>query len=270
MPAEAGISLGMSGSESCLSAVRSHPGVVRSGLRPVHAIGVAAAHAGVIAILCLTSRPRTPPPDFTAAVIFVVQPAPADVPQVLAAAVLTPVSVTQTADLAALPRLSLAADPHALPSASPRAQIRTEMRTAARPIGARPSETASAAAPAPRLQPAIAAAPVASVATQAATASQSDALQGWKIRLRQAIQNAVIYPAMARMTHRQGSAAVRFDYRNGAAAHASLSRSSTQAALDAAAVDAVNRATLPPPPHDLDAATRSLVVEVNFRLDPAG
>ena len=99
-----------------------------------------------------------------------------------------------------------------------------------------------------------------------APAAPSPALAGWESRIRQAVQDAAIYPAVARLQHRQGQAQVRFDYDHGMAARASVVRTSQVAILDQAALAAVTRAAMPVAPTGLGPQPRTMLVWVKFGL----
>jgi protein TonB len=107
------------------------------------------------------------------------------------------------------------------------------------------------------------------VAAEAPAPSSQDtqnALASWEARIRQAVQDAAIYPASARLLHRDGRAQVRFDYDRGAIALASIAQSSHFDALDNAALAAVTRAAIPAPPAELGPQNRKMLVWVQFRL----
>jgi protein TonB len=91
-------------------------------------------------------------------------------------------------------------------------------------------------------------------------------LAAWEARIRQAVQDAAIYPNSARMLHREGRARVRFTYDRGTVAQVSVVESSHFAALDAAALSAVTGAALPDPPAALGPQTRTMLVWVQFSL----
>ena len=91
-------------------------------------------------------------------------------------------------------------------------------------------------------------------------------MASWEARIRQAVQDAVIYPASARLLRRQGSAQIRFDYDRGAIEAATIAQSSQTAALDNAALKAVTRAAIPDPPAELGPQKRTMVVWVQFKL----
>jgi protein TonB len=96
--------------------------------------------------------------------------------------------------------------------------------------------------------------------------ASQDALAGLKARIHQAVQEATIYPPIARMMHREGRTQVRFVYADGMADEASIAASSNAEVLDNAALQAVRRAALPRPPAELGARRLELVVWVDFHL----
>lgn len=121
---------------------------------------------------------------------------------------------------------------------------------AARPVGA-----VAAARPALVAPAAVAEEPVA-----------GDALLALTARIRQAVQDAAEYPAMARMMHREGRALVRFDYVDGAVSGVGLAASSRFAMLDAAALAAVYHAAVPAAPPEVGKRRLTLEVWVDFAL----
>jgi protein TonB len=92
------------------------------------------------------------------------------------------------------------------------------------------------------------------------------ALAGWEARIRQAVQDAAIYPASARLQRRQGRTQVQFAYADGTVSTVMVVRSSESAVLDAAALAAVTRAQMPSPPPDLGPQHRTMLVWVQFTL----
>ena len=129
------------------------------------------------------------------------------------------------------------------------------------------------AMPQPRSKPADIPAPPARLAAAvtapppppAAVVSQ-DVMAGLKSRIRQAVQDAAVFPPSARLMHREGRAQVRFDYIDGAADSATLAASSESAILDAAALAAVRRAILPRAPAEIGHRKLDLLVWVDFTL----
>jgi protein TonB len=93
-----------------------------------------------------------------------------------------------------------------------------------------------------------------------------DVLAGLEARIRQAVQEAAIYPASARAMHLEGRTQVRFDYTDGAVNAAGVASSSTSPMLDRAALAAVRAAALPRAPAEIGARRLPLLVWVEFRL----
>jgi protein TonB len=79
-------------------------------------------------------------------------------------------------------------------------------------------------------------------------------------KIRSAVQNAVIYPAAARISHLIGDAQVWFMYRNGKVSSPKILTRSGSGMLDRAAIAAVSNAEYPMPTKDL--ADRDLAFEV--------
>jgi protein TonB len=234
-------------------------------------LAVAALHIGLIAALCLLLHAGDvppPPTDIAIPVIFAPAPAPADPsPQILQASTLPVPSSTHTASLAPLPSVTVAASrlgqlPPASPHFSPRRPPADQGRipSAASPAPS-PTLPPSPAAPTSAMQRAATGAPATS------SHDMQHALDSWEARIRQAVQDAVLYPAAARLLHRDGRAQVRFDYDQGAVERVSIAQSSHFDALDNAALAAVTRAAIPAPPAELGPQNRIMLVWVQFRLE---
>jgi protein TonB len=101
---------------------------------------------------------------------------------------------------------------------------------------------------------------------EASPAPPEQMLSGLEARIRQAVQEAAIYPASARIMHLQGRTQVRFDYTDGTAATLDVATSSTSPILDRAALAAVRNAALPRAPAPIGARTLPVLVWVNFHL----
>jgi protein TonB len=97
----------------------------------------------------------------------------------------------------------------------------------------------------------------------------SAAIGAFESRVQAAVQAVAVYPVSARLQHRQGRARVRFTYTQGHALGALLMASSGSAVLDRAAIDAVQRASLPSPPNQIAARRLDLLVWVSFTLTSA-
>ncbi len=82
--------------------------------------------------------------------------------------------------------------------------------------------------------------------------------------VRQAVQNAVHYPGVARMKKQTGRAQVAFSYHDGAVANVRIVTSSTVPALDQAAMEAVHDAAYPAAPPTLAGQTQDYLVWVEF------
>jgi len=211
-----------------------------------------------LAALCVVFVPRErlppPPPDNFAVVMAPAPPAPAT-ERSLQTAQLPPATATVASSLSAPLPLSLA----------PAAQADLHVSRNPRHSVARPTLQVPDASPAPVASPAAVA-----VSTQAAPSAPApvsrDALAGLEARIRQAVQEAAIYPASARVMHLEGRAQVRFDYTDGAVGVADIATSSSFGMLDRAALLAVRRAALPKAPSEIGARTLPLLVWVDFRL----
>ena len=237
---------------------------ISSGLRPPTLLVVAALHIGFIATFCLLLQSRhmpAAPSEIAIPVIFAPAPAPADPsPPVLESSTLPVPSSTETASLAPVPSVSVPAGRlgellHVSPLRPPRDQRRTD--PVANQTLLPPSSPASVS-------------PVQRVASATSATSSQDtqhAFDSWEARIRQAVQDAAIYPASARLLHRDGRAQVRFDYDRGEIERASIAQSSHFDALDNAALAAVTRAAIPAPPAELGPQNRMMLVWVQFRLE---
>jgi protein TonB len=211
-----------------------------------------AIHALMLAALCVVVAPRPipqPPPPPSFAVVMSAPPAPA-VEQSLEEAKMPVAIQTMAAQLAAPMPLSLAPSLNGEIHA-PRRRLRT--------VAAPPQPQA---APAPRM----AAAPPASPAQAPAAHVPHDALLGLEARIRQAVQDAAIYPESARAMHLEGRTQVRFDYTDGSVGAEGVATSSDSPMLDRAALAAVRRAALPRAPAEIGARTLPLLVWVDFQL----
>ncbi len=142
------------------------------------------------------------------------------------------------------------------------------IRMVAVPVPRRPEvphaeggRVAAAAAPAPHTafqQPAAPPAPPPAAASPAAVRT----LEG---EIREAVQEALRYPAASRMMGEEGRSLVGFDYRDRAVSNLRLLASSGIARLDDAALATVRDASYPPP-GKAAGRTLSLAVWVTFRL----
>ena len=170
----------------------------------------------------------------------------------------------EPAALDPLPPLHVPASPMGfLRPISPRTLHRGQSRGAPSPV-----QHPSRQAPPSGAPPAIARAATAPGATADPVHDTLRAMASWEARIRQAVQDAAIYPASARLLHRDGSAQVRFDYDRGAVENASIAQSSHVGVLDGAALSAVTRAVIPGPPPELGPARHTMLVWVQFRLVP--
>ena len=132
-------------------------------------------------------------------------------------------------------------------------------------------ETVPHATPAPPAAepPAAQAAAPANPAQDTSQAAASAAQASFEGRLLQIIQAQARrnYPAAARMMGMTGQAVISFQYHDGKVRVMGLARSSGSAALDRAALAAVQNAAMPPPPPDLAGKTLSDLVHVEYDLD---
>ncbi len=220
----------------------------RSGPCPVMVLAVAVLHVAVISTFAMLVRPKhvpSPPVEMAVPVVFEqAPPPPADPkPRLLASSTLRVPIETVPTTLTLLPNLALRPVPRGVlrrPAATPR------------PLGA------FAAAPVP---------PAGAPPTEAAPSDATQhSLAAWEARIRQAVQDAAIYPPSARLLRRDGRAQVQFSYDRGAVSLASVVQTSHFAALDTAALAAVTRAAMPDPPPGLGPQKRLLLVWVQFTL----
>jgi TonB family protein len=219
----------------------------------------AGLHGFLLAALCFAVAPRhvtEPPPPPSFAVVMAPPDALPVAEQSLAEATLTATAQSLVTRLAAPVTLSV---PPSLRGEIPSARIRQHAVAAAPPAPAQ----AAVAAPAARMAAPVA--PAAAPAHAAATVPH-DVIQGLEARIRQAVQDAAIYPASARVMHLEGRTQVRFDYTDGSVGVADVSTPSTSAMLDRAALAAVRRAALPRAPAEVGKRTLPLLVWVDFRL----
>jgi protein TonB len=238
--------------------MRAHP-TGGSDVRVPTVLAIAALHMALLAALGLASHARhspMPPAEISIPIVFVpAAPAPAaPAPPILAASTLPIPTEMQAAALAPLPRLTL---PPSRTGEAPRAVPPRPHRMTATPMPRAPETQA------PRPDAPPAAAPAAPIRPPH---DSLPALARWEARIRQAVQDAAIYPASARLLHRDGSAQISFEYNRGAVEHASIIQTSHVGSLDNAALAAVTRAAIPDPPAELGPQKRTMLVWVQFRL----
>jgi protein TonB len=227
-------------------------------------------HIGVIAALCAllhARHPPTPPGEISVPVIFAPAPEPIErTPQILASSTLPEPISTEPASLAPLPSMTVPADRAGeLPRLSPWKRPRDRSRTVS---PAEPHDSTNQALSPPATAPAVATVQrVAATPSITASHNTQDALASWEARIRRAVQDAAIYPASARLLHRDGRAQVRFDYDRGTIEAASIAQSSHVDALDNAALAAVTRAAFPAPPPELGPQNLTMLVWVQFTLN---
>ncbi len=241
----------MPGSAPAARAEGGRPGPApRAGATTVSVV----LHAGLIGALWLVAihAPRPVPPPESMRVVFEAPATPATT-QELSAATLSPQSSMATDPLTAtLPGVAVTAR---VPAAAPPMVVPRPAGTAAgalapagaAPAGSAPATRAPAAIPTP-------------------AASPGD-IAGLKLRIREAVRSATLYPAVARQMHREGRTQVSFDYVDGAAQDVSLAHSSQSKLLDDAALSAVRRAAYPKPLPGMAGMRLSLMVWVNFGLE---
>jgi len=225
------------------------PLAARSTSLPAASVSASLHLAALVALCCVIVRPAHPPPPPPSFAIVVETPPPArSVEQALQAADLPAAKAAVAAPLATPQPLSLAA-------------TRAELSVSRRPP--RPPVRIVAAAPlaAGASTPATPAMPPA-----AHGAAPQNILAGLEARIRQAVQDALIYPSSARIMHMQGRTQVRFDYSDGTADMIDVAIPSTSALLDRAALAAVRRAALPHAPAEIGNRRLALLVWVDFRL----
>lgn len=228
----------------------------RSGLRPATAFAVGLAHLALIgaAALVLPGRIVAPRPEPALAVVFQ-PPEPPAPPQMLASSAWQAPAASEATALSPVPPLHLEGD---TPVSAPRP---VRHQDAPHPVQAAPP-AASAHQP-------VVPHPVAAPVPQAPHAA-AHALESWEAQVHQAVQDALVYPNAARLMHREGRTRVRFDYGSGSVSGVSVAETSGSAALDAAALAAVSRAAIPPPPPELAGQARSLILWVRFSLASDG
>ncbi len=239
----------------------------RSGPRASTVVVVAGLHIAVIGALGLLFEARrmpSVPAEASLPVVFVPAPTPqpTPAPQTLASSDVSPSTQEELATLAPIQPMALPPSEHGF--VAPRRAIRRDTDRLARLQDLPVAATKTEAPP----MPVKASSPVEHPATPATTPSNGalQALANWEARIRQAVQDAALYPTSARLLHREGRAQVRFDYERGAVEQASVAESSHVGALDTAAVAAVTRAAIPGPPAEIGPQRRTMLVWVQFRL----
>jgi protein TonB len=246
----------------------------RSGLSPAALATTLALHAAIIAALCLLAIPRRLPPPPAAAVAVVFTPtAPANPEPELLASTTLPAQVSEEpAILSPVLPLILPAGPQGeIPRTTPHHPNTARTTVVKAPRGAAvPSTRQPVAAP---MQASTASSPPSGVLPSGAPPSGAPPSAGtlhdlaaWEARIRQAVQDAAVYPAAARLLHREGRAQVQFRYDQGEVDLVGIAHSSEVDALDHAAVSAVTRAAIPSPPAALGPQKRTMLVWVQFRL----
>jgi TonB family protein len=98
------------------------------------------------------------------------------------------------------------------------------------------------------------------------TLQDSDLFSAYEAKLQAAVQDAAIYPNVARMQRRQGRARIQFEYADGKFGPVAVVASSGSAVLDRAAANAVERAQLPQPPEQIAARRLDFLIWVSFTL----
>jgi protein TonB len=88
------------------------------------------------------------------------------------------------------------------------------------------------------------------------------------LRLKAAIQAAVVYPAAARNMGFSGRARLEFQFRDGIIDHLKVIQSSGSGLIDQAALASVGNAVLPPIPDSLKGRQMTYQVTVEFQLKP--
>ncbi len=230
-------------------------------LRPRVLLTAASLHLAAIGAAWLLASARhatEPPPEITPEITVVFKP-PAPQPAELPMQTIPPSSLPAPAET--VPDVLASPSPLVLPAYRPRV---LPDRNARRRAPDRAAEPAMQEAEPPGTAPAQAAAPAHALAGPSADVQH--ALANWDARVRQAVQDAAIYPSAARLLRREGRAQVRFDYAGGAVALASVVQTSHFAPLDAAALAAVTRASIPTPPPEVGAQKRTMLVWVQFSL----
>jgi protein TonB len=120
--------------------------------------------------------------------------------------------------------------------------------------------------PRPLAKPAPSFGPAAAPPPQAVAPDTQNILAGLESRIRQAVRDALIYPAAARLLHREGRTRIRFDYTDGTVGAIDIATPSASALLDRAAIAAVRRAALPRAPTEIGNRRLAMLVWVDFRL----
>jgi protein TonB len=234
--------------------------------RPARLAVSAALHAAALAAVCAIVVPPLPPPAPTqaVAVVFAAPQAAPALSEIGTAALSPPSAMELPQALAPIPPLTVApAAEHAL-AIYHRPQPVPPSRQAARHDGARSTPAASQTLPGQGTIDSPAATPPAAQGPDPASLDRLEA------SIRQSVQNAAVYPAAARMQHREGRARVAFTYSDGAVSSVALAASSGSSMLDAAALDAVRRAFMPRAPSAIGRRMLSLLVWVRFGLVAAG
>ncbi len=195
-------------------------------------------HAAIIGAALLILSPLPPPPGQSSVALAFEPPAEAALSTLAADRITPPESTAFNALTPTLPGRSVRAT---VPEGHPH-----PLRAAA----ALPFAPAQAKTPAPTPLPAPSPGDVA----------------GLKLRIREAVLAATLYPAVARQMHREGRAQISFAYRDGIVQGVALIQTSRSGLLDEAALAAVRRATYPLPPPGLTGVRLALDVWVNFGL----
>jgi protein TonB len=236
------------------------PQTIKPGLRPALLLATAAIHAALIAAGCLlvVERPTPPPADPGIQIVYTQAAAP---PQASVTTLDTETlqlkALPVIANLAPISPITIQGAPQPRPGAA-RVTPHHHPTPLRQPSATEPDTETQASPPAPPT-----AHPLPPAATQQAARAS---LANWEARIRQAVQDAALYPASARLQHRQGRAQVHFAYANAAISAVAVVASSGSAALDAAALAAVTGARMPAPPPDLGPQNRIMLVWVQFTL----
>jgi protein TonB len=244
----------------------------RIGVRPPRSAGIraalllvmAAVHLCVIVAVALWAgrAALSPPPQEPGIAVILAEravPPPAAATTQIATTALQPPAPLVIARLGPVPPLAIVPD-------APTPRLGAARR---RPASRHPATPRPLIAPAAPVEPSAQGATGSAGPTNPPQPAAPASLAGWEARIRQAVQDAAIYPAAARLRRREGRAEVRFDYTQGAVTDVSVVHSSHVTALDTAALAAVTRARMPAPPSDVGPQPRMMLVWVQFKLTAA-
>ncbi|HTH98812.1 MAG TPA: TonB family protein [Stellaceae bacterium] len=196
-----------------------------------------------VSLVTLPPAPPAPPPPVPAPPRPVTPPKPVEPPKPVPPKPAPPPKPVEKPQPVPKPR------PHTRPKPKPVIHVPATAQASRAAVEAPPPQPVAPPPPAPPVE-----------------AASPDQLALFEGRLNQAVKEAVVYPAVARMMHLSGQARVAFTYLDGSVSDIRIVQSSGAPSIDKAAMDAVRTAVYPPPPGFLRHRSRTVSIWVVFNL----